>query len=349
MTSLLSTGKHHITLKQPLHLQCGAVLEHPEVTYEIYGPETAVTNVVLIQHSLATNSHVASHAGDSSQGWWEALVGPGKAIDTNQYLVICMNNLGSCYGSSGPLSINPQTNKAYQATFPEITFEDMVHCQRMALEKLGITKIHTVIGGSMGGMLALAWAQLYPELIEHLIAISMAHKAYPLQLAHRMTQREAIQFDSVRGLKLARMIAHLFYRGLEEIDNRFDEEILEVSDDGPAVVNYYHYNAEKFAHQFNANSYLLFLGAMDKFNLEFYGNALFEKLTAQVTLIGTDTDVLYPLRQQQAVHELMKDKVSSVKLIEHHSPYGHDAFLVDAEAMGRYVVEAMNARFTSVL
>lgn len=345
-----SEGKQKAHFSDHFSLKLGGTLSEFDLVFETYGKlNSSKDNTILIHHSLATHSHVASHSKNSSKGWWEALVGPGKAIDTDRFYVICVNNLGSCYGSTGPVSINPQSGKSYRADFPAVTIEDMVRSQRLLLDRLGIQNCYAIIGGSMGGMLTLCWAHLYPKDAKFLIAISMAHKPYPLQLAHRNTQREALMLDPawqggyylqnpVQGLKLARMISHLFYRGLEEVDSRFNgNDLIDLDNTKSDVVNYYHYNADKFANQYDAYTYLLFLNAMDRFNLEEYGESLFKGITAKIRIIGTDSDVLYPARQQQAVYELMRQKNLNVEYILHHSSLGHDAFLVDAEAMGKYI------------
>lgn len=342
-----NNGLQIAVFSQPLVLRCGATLPQYQLAFTTYGKLNAdKSNAVLVLHALASGSHLASTEKDASKGWWESLVGPGKGIDTDKLFVICINNLGSCYGSTGPSAINPETGQPYRASFPDVSLEDVVTTQKHLLNALGIKQLHAIIGGSMGGMLALAWASAYPDMAKHLIAISMSHKSFPLQKAHRTSQREALKLDPtwqdgnyasnpVAGLKLARMISHLFYRGLEEVDARFQDEPVDA--DGDAVVNYYHYNSDKFAAQYDANSYLLFLDAMDKFNIEQHAAVPFKGLKSKVRIVSTDTDVLYPPRQQTAVYEMMQAAGVDVELIKHQSPYGHDAFLVDAAAMAEYL------------
>lgn len=347
----INAGHYRAHFNQDYKLTSGATLSNFVLAFETLGKRKA-DNVILIHHSLATSCHVASHAGNPAKGWWEELIGPGKAIDTNKFYVICINNLGSCFGSTGPTSINPKTGGVYQANFPRISIEDMVDTQHMLLQALGINKLNAVIGGSMGGMLSLYWAHRYPSSVRNILAISMSHKSYPLHRAHRMCQRQAIYNDPnwadgfykdkpLAGLKLARMISHLFYRGIDEVNQRFSENIINspTNADDPNVISYYNYNADKFADQYDANTYILFLDAMDSFNLEQYGETLFNSVDnkTNIQIISTDTDLLYPPAQQTAAYSLLEKQGIKAKFIAHQSPFGHDAFLVDAQEMGEYI------------
>jgi len=188
----MQTFTHH----SPFSFELGGEIKTLELAYETYGQLSAKKdNVILINHALSTNSHAASHSGDTSPGWWEAFIGPGKAINTDHFYVMCINNLGSCFGSSGPSSIDPNTQTPYQNSFPTFTIKDMVHAQYLLLNSLGITTIHTLIGNSMGGMLSLQWACNYPEQIQQLILTSTCYKAYPANIINRAIQKEIIQLD----------------------------------------------------------------------------------------------------------------------------------------------------------
>lgn len=336
-------GKHIATFKDAYTLRSGQTLDFIQLAYETHGHLNAdKSNVILAMHSLSMDCHLKAHALNSKPGWWEHLVGPGLAIDTNKYFVICINHLGSCFGSTGPTSINPKTQQPYGPNFPQLSLEDIAISQKKLLDFLDIKTLHAVVGGSLGGMLVLAFAALFPHMAKKLVAISMCHKAYPIQIAHRMCQREAIFLDSdwrngyyhhnpTAGLKVARMISHLFYRGFDEINQRFTQNTNLPKGD---VKSYYHYNAEKFSQLFDTNTYLLYLDMMDQFDLEAtFGSTLFDDLSADVMVIASSSDMFYPPFQQEAVVDLLNQKNKNVTYLFHESIYGHDAFLVEAKKL----------------
>lgn len=306
------------------------------LAYETYGEFSAAKdNVILVHHALSTNTHLAAHAKNPEKGWWEAVVGADKAIDTKKFFVICVNNLGSCFGSSGPVSINPQTGKLYQADFPTVTITDMVHAQHLLLSHLGIKKLFAVVGNSMGAMMSLTWAILYPEAVQRLISVSSCYKAYPVSVATHDVQREIVAMDPdwkqgyyekipVKGFSIARKFGLLSYRNPNELNARFEkpQELLE----------YLEYNAQKFIKMFDLNSYLYIFAAMDNFDVtRGYKNKLepFKKIIAKVLVVSVSSDLLFPPQQQRDLYDMLHAADVEATYVEHESDYGHDAFYAD--------------------
>ncbi len=330
----------------------------PEVTiaYESWGTLSPnYDNAILIFTGLSPTAHAASNEGDPEPGWWEFMIGPGKAIDTDRFYVICVNSLGGCFGSTGPESINPATNKSYGTDFPEVTIEDMAKAGHHLLHELGIDHLHAVIGPSMGGMTALAYALQYPDECDYLISISAAPRALPFTIAMRSLQREIIRCDPnwkeghyhsdeepTSGMLLARKLGLVSYRAAEEWHQRFDRA--RVSKDRRQgkpfevefeVESYLDYNANKFVGNFDANSYLYMSRAMDWFDVADHGgsvNAGLAKIHVKKALIiGVTTDILFPIEQQQEIAEGLIKAGRSVEFVSIDSINGHDAFLVDRE------------------
>lgn len=314
----------------------GGHLRPLTLVYETIGhmnPEQ--DNIILINHALSTGSHVCSHEQNTTPGWWEAMVGPGKAIDTNRYFVICINNLGSCYGSSGPASINPETQKFYQCDFPLLTITDMVRSQYLLLEHLGIKKLYAVIGNSMGAMLSLTWAILYPTMVQRLISVSSCYKSYPMSVATHQLQREMIELDPhwnngyyekqpTQGFLLARKFGLLSYRNPAELSARFTE--------AGSLESYLEYNAQKFVQRFDANCYIYLQAAMDMFDVTAgYDDRLtpFRGIQANTLVISVSSDMLFPPQQQQELYQMLKDANVRATMVMHDSNFGHDAFYAD--------------------
>ncbi len=331
-------GSYLFNSKVPFICQQGGRLEEWSLAFETYGQlNTNKDNVILIHHALSTSSHVASRPENPAKGWWEVMVGPGKPVDTDQFFVICINNLGSCFGSSGPNSINPKTQRPYQMDFPKITMSDIASSQYELLKALGIHSVYAVIGNSMGGMISLQWAVLFPQQAKKLISVSSCYRAYPVSIAYHIIAKEIIQLDPAwkggryenspqEGLKIARKVGLVSYRHADDLNQRFIKE--------GNIAEYLEYNATKLSNHFDANSYLYLLDAMDEFDVtRGYDNKLapFESITSECLIISVATDVLFPPVQQIELYEYLdKAKVRS-HFLSLNSSYGHDAFYADAQ------------------
>ncbi len=338
-------------------LRRGGHLAEVTLAYESWG-ELAENgdNVILVFTGLSPTPHAASSSLDPEMGWWEYMIGPDKAIDTNRFFVICVNSLGGCFGSTGPMSLNPETNRPYATDFPELSIEDIAKAGHHLLLELGIDHLHSVIGPSMGGMIALAYALQYPDEIDNMINISAACRALPFTIAMRSLQREIIRCDALwknghyydgeqpfSGMTLARKLGLVSYRAAEEWHQRFDRaRIPKEKRSGEAfelefqVESYLDYNAKKFIHTFDANSYLYMSRAMDWFDVADHGgsvNAGLAKIhTKNNLVIGVTTDILFPVVQQQEMAQGLKKAGRNVEYVELDSISGHDAFLVDKES-----------------
>jgi len=347
----LDNGCFEFTECENFHFEAGGSINPLVLVYESYGElNSKKTNAIVVHHALSTSSHLAATKKTPEKGWWNDMVGPGRALDTNQYFIICINNLGSCYGSSGPLSNNPNTSKSYGPDFPDVTIADMVRSQKILIDALGITKLHAVLGSSMGAMLSLTWLVLYPEHASYLISISSCAKGYPANHANRLIQREIVQQDpawnngdycdssQLRGFKTARKHGLLTYRNWAEINDRFVDKLGINSID-----NYLDYNAQKFIDRFDCNSYLRLIGSMDTFDLSDGGSVklvdVFRPIQAKVLIVSVDSDILFTPSQQQGLYHAILEAGVKVTYISHHSSYGHDAFLVETDVFGQYIQE----------
>jgi len=332
----------------------GGILKEVVVAYESWGVlSDNHDNVVLIFGGLSPSAHACSSPEDPSDGWWEYMIGPGKPIDTDHFYVVCVNTLGSCFGSTSPSSINPDTGKPYGLDFPDLSIEDVAKSAHHALHDLGIDHIHTVVGSSMGGMSSLAYALMYPNEVTNLVTISAATRALPFTIAVRSLQREIIRCDPsfknglypqdkipTAGMVLARKLGLMSYRAAEEWHQRFNRARVSPDRRGDGrfgiefeVESYLEYNAQKFVKTFDANSYLYLSRAMDLFDVADHGgsvNAGLAKIqTHNALVIGVDTDILFPIQQQKEIAEGLKKAGRSVDFVEIDSINGHDAFLVD--------------------
>jgi len=298
----------------------------------------------LVLHALSGDAHASGQ-----DGWWEKLIGPGKGIDTDKYFVICSNVIGGCQGSTGPSSINPQTGKPYGLSFPLISILDMVEAQKHLIDYLGIEKLLSVIGGSMGGMQVLQWMVSYPKRIRSAIPIATTMKHTPQQIAFNEVGRQAVMSDPnwkngdyygfaspAKGLALARMIGHITYMSDVSMTEKFgrktraDKEPFKFSADFE-VEGYLHYRGDNFVKRFDANSYLYITKAIDNFNL-LNGHGLsniFENLKAKVLVLAFKSDWLYPAYQSQEIVKACKLAGVEASYCEINSTYGHDAFLLE--------------------
>lgn len=355
--------KKFFTFAQPpneLILESGARLGSVTIAYETYGALTPdKSNVVLILHALSGDSHVAGYYSedDPKPGWWDIMVGPGKGIDTNRYFVVCSNILGSCMGSTGPSSINPETHRPYALDFPMVTVGDTVTAQKALLDHLGIEKILSLIGGSIGGMQVLEWCVRYPEMVVSAIPLATTTKHSALAIAFNEVARQAIMADPNwnngdyyfgpkpdRGLAVARMIGHVTYLSDESMRLKFGRQLQHKSDfsfDFDAdfqVENYLRHQGAKFVERFDANSFLYITKAADYFDLELqYGSGsaitAFSKTRAKFLVVSFTSDWLYPTYQSKAMVQAMKKNNLDVSFCEIDAEWGHDAFLLPNERL----------------
>jgi len=337
-------------------LKRGGRLSEVTIAYECWGELSHnLDNAILIFTGLSPTAHAASSPEDPSPGWWEFMIGPGKAIDTDRFFVICVNSLGGCFGSTGPESINPASGKHYGTDFPDVTIEDIAKAGHHLLHELGIDNLHAVVGPSMGGMVALAYALQYPDEVDYLVDISSATRALPFTIAMRSLQREILRCDPkwkeghyhsdeepVDGMRLARKLGLVSYRAAEEWHQRFDRarvsrerrrgEPFEIEFE---VESYLDYNANKFVGNFDANSYLYLSRAMDWFDVADHGGSVKAGLAKihvkKALIIGVTTDILFPIEQQQEIAEGLIKAGRNVEFVSIDSINGHDAFLVDRE------------------
>jgi homoserine O-acetyltransferase/O-succinyltransferase len=352
---IVSPQTHQFT--EPLKLQSGAVIADYTLMFETYGQlNAAKSNAVLVCHALNASHHVAGHYAEQPDniGWWDNMIGPGKPIDTNQFFVIGVNNLGSCFGSTGPMHINPSTGKVYGANFPVITVEDWVNAQARLADVLGIAQFAAVIGGSLGGMQALSWSMLFPHRLRHCVVIASTPKLSAQNIAFNDVARQAIISDPdfyggdyyahgvvpKRGLKVARMVGHITYLSDDDMAEKFGRELknddyqfgLEVDFE---IESYLRYQGDKFSGYFDANTYLLITKALDYFDpaRQFDGDLThaLANTAAHFLVVSFTTDWRFaPERSREIVRSLISNK-RRVTYAEIDAPHGHDAFLLDDE------------------
>ena len=340
---------------EPLALKSGGILPAYDLVYETYGTLNAArSNAVLVCHALSGSHHVAgTYAGKkNSEGWWDNLVGPGKPLDTRKFFVIGVNNLGGCYGSTGPNSINPATGKPWGADFPFVTVEDWVDAQARLADRLGIERFAAVVGGSLGGMQALSWTLQYPDRVAHALVIASAPKLTAQNIAFNEVARQAILKDPefhgghyyehgvvpTRGLALARMVGHITYLSDDSMDQKFGRSLRHdkpvFSYDVEFEIEYYlRYQGDKFAGFFDANTYLLTTKALDYYDPAFdYDGDLVAALgraKADYLVVSFTTDWRFaPSRSREIVYALMHSD-RRVSYAEIDCPAGHDSFLLD--------------------
>ncbi len=352
----------------PLRLRSGKNLAPIDVDYETYGRlNDSGDNAVLICHALSGGSHVAGYHSpdDTKPGWWDEQIGPGKNIDTNKYFVICSNFLGSCYGTTGPSSINPKTGKPYGLDFPIITIADMVKVQKLLLDKLGIKRLLAVIGGSMGGMQVLQWAIEYPDFVKAAIPVATSTHLGAQAIAFDAVGRNAILADPsfaqgqysnqnqpARGLGIARMIGHITYLSEQGMREKFGRELRNAEqysydfNSEFAVETYLDYQGRSFVERFDANSYLYISKAMDYFDLQKdYGSVqkAFENVKSRFLVISFASDWLFTPAQSEEIVDAIAANRKLVSYCNIESPYGHDAFLLEPVALGRLIAAFLEA------
>ena len=336
-----------------LVLESGEKLEPITLAYETYGKlNQQKSNAILVVHALSGDAHAAGfHKGDKGTGWWNEMIGPGKALDTKKYFVICSNVLGGCRGSTGPSLINPKTGKPYGTEFPIIIIQDMINAQLHLIDYLGIDKLLTVIGGSMGGMQVLQWMISYPNRIHSAIPIATTMKHSPQQIAFNEVGRQAIMADHNwnngnyyegsapnRGLAIARMVGHITYMSDASMAEKFGRR--RKNNGRPfkfgtdfEVEGYLRYRGDNFVKRFDANSYIYLTKAIDYFNI-LNGKRLseiFKGLKAKVLVLAFKSDWLYPSYQSREIVKACKLAGIDATYCEINSTYGHDAFLLEVE------------------
>ena len=350
----------------PLTLQSGANLRDYSLSFETYGKlNEAKSNAVLICHALNASHHVAGiYPGqDKSEGWWDNMIGPGKPLDTDKFFVIGINNVGSCFGSTGPMHINPDTGRIYGVDFPVVTVEDWVNAQALLLDKLGIQTLAAVMGGSLGGMQALSWALQYPKRVRHAVVVASAPNLTAENIAFNEVARRAITTDPdfhdghfyehatvpKRGLRIARMIGHITYLRDDVMKEKFGRQLIAANQmtDTTApgdyrfstleaefqIESYLRYQGDKFAEYFDANTYLLITRALDYFDpARAYGGDLSQALaraTCQFLLVSFTTDWRFSPKRSREIVKALLDNKRDVSYAEIDAPHGHDAFLLD--------------------
>ena len=340
---------------QPLPLQSGAALADYSLTYETYGTLNAdKSNAVLVCHALNASHHVAGVYADDPDnvGWWDNMVGPGKSLDTDRFFVIGVNNLGSCFGSTGPMHANPATGQPYGADFPVVTVEDWVNAQARLADRLGIDCFAAVMGGSLGGMQALAWSMMYPDRLRHCLVIASTPKLSAQNIAFNDVARQAILTDQQyhggdfyahgvvpkNGLRVARMVGHITYLSDDDMAEKFGRDLRSGQYQFGygvdfEIESYLRYQGDKFSTYFDANTYLLITKALDYFDpaREFGGDLAkaFARTRARFLLVSFTTDWRFsPERSREMVQALVANK-RRVSYAEIDAPHGHDAFLLD--------------------
>lgn len=353
--------------RRPCTLELGGKLQRVDVAYETYGTLNAEgTNAILVCHALTGNAHAANLPPyqNGQEGWWDGVIGPGKGFDTDRYCVISSNFLGSCYGTTGPTSTNPETGRAYGPDFPAITVRDMVRVQHELLTSLGVRQLVGVAGGSLGGMQVLEWALLYPGMVRSILPIATAARHSSWCIALNEAARLAITNDPswkggrykeqpAKGLALARMVAMVTYRSAASFQQRFGREVQPEStipqfpnpfgNERPLfkIENYLRYQGRKLVDRFDANSYLTITRAMDLHDVS-SGRGILEDVLGQIkarTLcVGIDSDILYPVGEQVELAQL----IPGARYEEIRSPHGHDAFLIEFGKMNSLIREFLS-------
>ena len=356
MSSLGIVSPQSMHFATPLPLQSGASIRDYTLMYETYGTLNAArSNAVLVCHALNASHHVAGLYDENdpkSAGWWDNMVGPGKPLDTDRFFVVGVNNLGSCFGSTGPMHLNPDTGKPYGASFPVVTVEDWVDAQARLADVLGIVQFAAVMGGSLGGMQALAWSTRYPDRLRHCVVVASTAKLSAQNIAFNDVARQAILTDPEyhggdfyahatvprNGLRVARMVGHITYLSDDDMAEKFGRELR----DGKyqfgfgidfEIESYLRYQGDKFSEYFDANTYLLITKALDYFDpaREFGGDLslTLAGTKAQFLLASFTTDWRFsPERSREIVQALLKNR-RQVSYAEIDAPHGHDAFLLD--------------------
>ena len=360
-------GIQKTVITETMKMKRGGSLSNPVLAYETWGKlSKSKDNVIVILTGLSASSHVASNSSDSNPGWWEGIVGPDKAIDTNKFYIICVNSLGSCFGSTGPASINQITGEPFRLTFPELTIDDMATATKFLLDKLGIKQINTLVGPSMGGMHALALIIQNNKFVKNFIAISTAFQSLPYAIAIRSLQREVIRKDPLwkngyytpdspplNGVRIARKLGMISYRSANEWAQRFGrkkssknnitQNTFGIENTGFEfeIESYLEHLAVKFQNVFDANCYLYLSRSIDWFDIIDYGSSSEEVLgktgLESALILGVESDILFPIYQQKELAEYLSADSTKVTYKSLNCLQGHDSFLVDIETFSREI------------
>jgi len=352
-------ARRYAMLPEPFPMRRGGVLHAARVAYETWGELSAQRdNAILLFTGLSPSAHAASSATDPSDGWWEGMIGPGCALDTNRYHVVCVNSLGSCFGSTGPASIDPASGTPYRVTFPDLSVEDIARAGRETLASLGIQRAHTIVGPSLGGMVVLAYLAQFPGGTRNVVSISGTAAASPFAIALRSIQREAILRDPdwrggsytseappETGMRIARKLGMMTYRSAAEWRQRFGREpaVRELEDAGPfgpefAIQSYLEAHARRFVRAFDPNCYLYLSRAMDRFDLAEHGESIEAVLARsrieRALVIGVESDLLFPLDEQRTLADALARAGAATTFAPLDCIEGHDSFLIDLERFG---------------
>lgn len=358
---MLIAEPQSMLFEAPLPLQSGASIRAYSLSYETYGMlNAAKSNAVLVCHALNASHHVAGVYADQPHnvGWWDNMIGPGKPLDTDRFFVIGVNNLGSCFGSTGPMHVNPDTGRVYGADFPVVTVEDWVNAQARLLDALGIAQLAAVMGGSLGGMQALSWTLQYPERVKHAVVVASAPNLNAENIAFNEVARRAIVTDPdfheghfyahgvvpKRGLRIARMIGHITYLSDDVMNEKFGRELRAAVTHNATgykystqevefqIESYLRYQGDKFSEYFDANTYLLITRALDYFDpAQAFGGNLSKALaraSCQFLLVSFSTDWRFSPKRSREMVKALLDNRRDVSYAEIDAPHGHDAFLL---------------------
>jgi len=358
-------ARRFAVLPDPFPLWRGGQLHGARIAYETWGTlNEARDNAILLFTGLSPSAHAASSAEDPSEGWWEGMVGPGLAIDSNRFFVVCVNSLGSCFGSTGPASINPATGAAYRLAFPDLSVEDIARAGYETLRSLKIERANTVIGPSLGGMVVLAYAAQFPGATRRLISISGSAAASPFAIALRSIQREAILRDPdwrggaytdeqppATGMRIARKLGMMTYRSAHEWRERFGRQPAKEQPDGPfapefAIQSYLEAHARRFVRAFDPNCYLYISRAMDRFDLAAHGRShaavLARSRIERALVIGVESDMLFAIDEQQRLAQSFEQAGAATSFAPLDCIEGHDSFLIDLERFGKEIGTFLN-------
>ena len=354
-------ARHYATLSDPFPMWRGGALHGAQVAYETWGRlNSSRDNALLLFTGLSPSAHAASSPQDPRDGWWQRMVGPGLAIDSDRFFVICVNSLGSCFGSTGPASADPATGRPYRLTFPDLSVEDIARAGYEVARSLGIQRVDTVMGPSLGGMVVLAYAAQFPGAARRLVSISGTLAASSFAIALRSIQREAITGDPEwrqgnyaperpprTGMSLARKLGTVTYRSAEEWRQRFDRQPIrpDLEHSQPfasefAVQGYLESQARRWVNAFDANCYLYLSRAMDRFDLSVHGDpvgVLSKAGLEQALVIGVDSDLLFSIGEQQALAQALQAAGATTRFAPLQCIEGHDSFLIDIERFGREI------------
>jgi len=352
-------ARHYARLPDPFPMWSGGVLHGARLAYETWGKLNAARdNALLLFTGLSPSAHAASSPQDPRDGWWQRMLGPGLAIDTDRFFVICVNSLGSCFGSTGPASDDPRTGRPYRLTFPDLAVEDIARAGYEVVRSLGIERVDTVAGPSLGGMVVLAYAALFPGAARRLVSISGTLAASPFAIALRSIQRDSITGDPDwrhgnyppdrpprTGMSLARKLGTVTYRSAEEWQQRFDRQPVrpDLKRHEPfgaefSVQGYLESQARRWVNAFDANCYLYLSRAMDRFDLGTHGDpaaVLRRAALAQALVIGVESDLLFSIAEQRAVAQALTGAGTPTRFAPLQCIEGHDSFLIDIERFGR--------------